>query len=455
MKDTVAGRIEAALQSSDRMLGECSETKNRNAILASLSSTHTVVTNLIESLPKGGVGSNGKLVRALSPVKKSVVALGNAISGLHSGVESRDLTLSKFRESLQAVRSTYVARAQNAYNDMLDTTDPEVLGDAEQIDTAGQEQEQAEAQHPKPSKRIVLSGDLRSAMRQIKPQIAVANKQRQEQQDREADDDNVYLREQRLSDEESEKRTSKEHQSLKDSIEHVRQLKGDLPIKLKHMYEIVRLPIVPIFEGGKAGRPSTHNPDSSARNFSNAKMLEKLGIQHLLVQDYLILENQQLLAINMSDVDDYIRGVHQEHTQQHKANLKSYRTGVKRVQQRDAAEDARREAELERIRKKNVIRKKKGLEPLVPKSASTPRVTVDSFVKPKKVLPKITPSDFAKSVLEVLNEKAPSKYVLVSNQSMPNPRNAHILFFWIMPQRTLSALIRSGWKRVAHWGFPW
>lgn len=69
----------------------------------------------------------------------------------------------------------------------------------------------------------------------------------------------------------------------------------------------------------------------------------------------------------------------------------------------------------------------------------------------------ITPQDYARSVLSVINERSGSKYALVTPIAAPNPRNSRdILCFWLMPTSKLSALMKStgGKAKVAQWDFP-
>lgn len=86
------------------------------------------------------------------------------------------------------------------------------------------------------------------------------------------------------------------------------------------------------------------------------------------------------------------------------------------------------------------------------------RKSVDALnVGKKKKDEKSTPADFAKTVLEVVNERTNAKYVLVSDKFQTNPKNADILLFWVMPTRLLSALIKSaglGSSEVKEWGLP-
>jgi hypothetical protein len=78
----------------------------------------------------------------------------------------------------------------------------------------------------------------------------------------------------------------------------------------------------------------------------------------------------------------------------------------------------------------------------------------------KRAGPAITPEDYARSVLSVINERTHNHYDLVSNRAAPNPHissNAQdILFFWIMPTQKLSALMRhtGGKAKVLQWDFP-
>lgn len=69
----------------------------------------------------------------------------------------------------------------------------------------------------------------------------------------------------------------------------------------------------------------------------------------------------------------------------------------------------------------------------------------------------ITPEDYARSIVSVMNERSGSKYALVTPIPAPNPRNSrNILCFWIMPSSKLSALMKAtgGKAKVKEWDFP-
>lgn len=69
----------------------------------------------------------------------------------------------------------------------------------------------------------------------------------------------------------------------------------------------------------------------------------------------------------------------------------------------------------------------------------------------------ITPEDYARSVLSIINERSGSKYALVTTRAAPNPRNSRdILCFWLMQTSKLSALMSAtgGKAKVTEWDFP-
>lgn len=74
----------------------------------------------------------------------------------------------------------------------------------------------------------------------------------------------------------------------------------------------------------------------------------------------------------------------------------------------------------------------------------------------KRSGPPLTPEDYARSVLSVINERSGSKYALVTTKSVANPRNMRDYCFWLMPAAKLSALMRStgGKAKVMQWDFP-
>lgn len=61
---------------------------------------------------------------------------------------------------------------------------------------------------------------------------------------------------------------------------------------------------------------------------------------------------------------------------------------------------------------------------------------------------------YARGIVEMMNERGTQNYDLVSSTYTANPRNANMLLFWVMPSRTLDALIKRGWSKLGKWDLP-
>lgn len=458
MSKTVVVRIQSALKATGVALDGCVATKNAKQILASLSSTQVVISNSLQAIPARS--------RSFTPVKKSLTALSNAVGSLHTGVENRDLSLGKFRESVKLVQDKFLSQASVALGEIVlsdDTDEPAVV------------------EETSPGKFVIKSSDFKTALKSVKEQLNDFFKGKE-------DEENPVLTEMTRSETAYRTREEKEEANLKARLEHVASLKTKLPLKLKGSFQLLKFPVVPIFNSSiLSGRKPTGR-SSLVRNFSNPRLLQSLGISHILVQDYLILEDQFVLAINMQDVSELQKDAVIQDAVERKLSLQKFKrdeverekTSIRLQHSRDAAEALKaKEAKVASEQRKQLLAFKranpgspipKNLQPKQPKQEDLSKQVFRAMVETKKIgetgmvntpsKPKnkhsvVRPVDYAKSVLEALNEKAPSKYTLVTDQVLVNPRNADILFFWVIPRKTLTALISKGWSKVVQWGFPW
>ena len=391
MSKTVVVRIQSALKATGVALEGCVATKNAKQILASLLSTQVVISNSLQAIPARS--------RSFTPVKKSLTALSNAVGSLHTGVENRDLSLGKFRESVKLVQDKFLSQASVALGEIVlsdDTDEPAIV------------------EETSPGKFVIKSSDFKTALKSVKEQLNDFFKGKE-------DEENPVLTEMTRSETAYRTREEKEEANLKARLEHVASLKTKLPLKLKGSFQLLKFPVVPIFNSSiLSGRKPTGR-SSLVRNFSNPRLLQSLGISHIMVQDYLILEDQFVLAVNLKEMKDFVSSEHSMSDSEYSAKLKDYKAQYAALQ-------------------------RKGMEK---------QEITNSLKRPKKSVVEASPVDFAKSILEALNEKSPSKYTLVTDQVLVNPRNADILFFWVIPRKTLTALISKGWSKVVQWGFPW
>jgi len=495
MSKSVVARIESALNSTNATLQTCLSIKNARQILTGLASAQIVLDNSLEAIPKRS--------KAFTPVKKSLVALSNAVGSLHSGVESRDLSLAEFRDSLIQVQEKFLAQALASIGQVA-------LGD---------DLEKSSNSTEFKDKLVVRSTDLKSALQVVKQRLGHGLKQKAEEEDAE----NPVLVEHLRSEKSYRDREEKEEALLKARLEHVQSLKTRIPVKIKGAYQLLRLPLVPIFDSGVLSGKKPSGRSNLTRNFSNSRLLDSLGLKHIMVQDYLILEEQFVLAVDLADAKEFMAKEKGRDNSAYKEELENYKKKqaefdllserlAKREQEearlkeeKDRAEKSLVEAKAMRLLKMDPQTRMTKLAELpvskrvhlfdsidqdirgkllagLPKDsrkemlsedakyrsakkqeeANLPRPTgsltqprLQAPERPRRRRAEVTPVDFAKSIIEVLNEKAPSKYTLVTDQGILNPRNKDIMFYWVMPRKTLSALIQKGWSKVKTWGFPW
>ena len=450
MSKTVVARIEAAVSSIEGAIDSCIATRSSRQILESLAGAQVLASNSISSIPPKS--------RTFTPVKKSLTALSNALDSLHSGVESRDLSLSEFRDLAAYVKSKFALETHEVLRSLSVADDPVVEDNPATI---------------MDRKLVVRSTDLRTALKTVREHLNDLFHTQEEAEDAE----NPFLQEHTRSEQAYKSREEKEEALLKDRIAHVAGLKSNLPLKLKGPFQLLRLPIVPIFDAGiLSGKKPTGRSDLT-RNFSSSRLLDSLGIGHIMVQDYLILEEQVVLAIDSSELEDFIQDAKRSQDEHRKVELKEHRTKVnqREVSLEKKADKLRREEEaaaleVEAERKARAAARKAGM-PVSPVKVkvdpgaalfdalkghgkiSSPRLSVPE--KPRKAKLNVSNLDYVQSILDTLNEKSPSKYNLVTDYFVLNPRNTDIQLYWLMPRKTLSALISKGWTKVKNWGFPW
>lgn len=94
-------------------------------------------------------------------------------------------------------------------------------------------------------------------------------------------------------------------QFLKDTIADIKSERSKLPKRLSGPYGIFRSPVVAIFDSHDdiAKRDRAEGPGTIKKNFGKEALLEQFGVKYVMVEDYLILQDQRLLAIDRKAVD--------------------------------------------------------------------------------------------------------------------------------------------------------
>jgi len=175
---------------------------------------------------------------------------------------------------------------------------------------------------------------------------------------------------------------------LKERIADVKSELANMPKSLKGPYDFIRAPVVAIFDSHDdiARRDRPVGSGTVTHNFSKQKLLDQFGIKYIQIEDYLVLKNQTLLAVDKPKLEQFAR------TQLGKragSNLKD-----------------------------------------------------DVLV------------EFARQMLDMVNDRSSQHYVMVSREFTANPRNTNMILFWVMPSRILNTLIARGWNKLSSWSLP-
>jgi hypothetical protein len=63
-----------------------------------------------------------------------------------------------------------------------------------------------------------------------------------------------------------------------------------------------------------------------------------------------------------------------------------------------------------------------------------------------------SPIEYARTIISIIADTTGTTYELVDEIPATNPKNPDIVFFWIMPSKTLTFLLRKNFPKIRHWG---
>lgn len=227
-------QIEATIES-------CSSEKKRAKIEKSLTNLKTSLSQVLSHLT-----DNEK--RKFISVRKGLKAVFNIVDGALEGIASHELSPREFRATLNTLKTKF-------YPSVCSSLSAEI--------------EKAESEAPPPvvlteeqeavKREIAESADYKEALKAVKKIVKEAET---------GSLDSSALK--------SDEATIKQLQELAD-------MRKNLPVRVKTDFQVVRMPVVPIF---------------SNHQLNNANTFAKLGIKHLLIEGYAVLLNQIVIAVS-------------------------------------------------------------------------------------------------------------------------------------------------------------
>lgn len=249
----------------------CLNSTKRKAIRIALASTKACLENTLGSFPPKS--------REFTGIKKSLTIVLNTVSGMLDGIVNEDLTRKEFKVIASNLQNKLIFNFGASVS--ADLSAAAASADAH-IELAGT-QEEGTTVSEELAAHISKSADYKEALAIIKEEM----KQRKERArltaptvttpaDVAVDSDSALIA----------------------TLERMQASKARMPLKLRSEYSIFKFPVIPIFNSDNTKARST-NPMSispSQKNYYHA--LAKLGLQVTKLQDYVILEEQLLLAFN-------------------------------------------------------------------------------------------------------------------------------------------------------------
>ncbi len=351
--------------------------KKRSQILAAFCSAYEQVESVSAAVPKK--------VQFYSESKKSIKTVSNVLGGAIDGLEASDITLSELRslskQLLDEIMPTLMEKVElNSAQHLARTKPSESV--QEQRKPANASDQITEKlvialndDGPKVHKAFCQTKTFKDALADAIKGIKLGNDERIE-----SDKQIVGVIEDNAS-----------KDAVRAYLKSLAAMRANIPVTAgKAGFNIVRLPVVPVFEAitrgsGQrvpgAGMAIKGQPNPSA-------VLKQTGIRSVPVEEYMIIQDQLLLVIDKNNLPE-------------KEVVKSTKSG--------------------RIHKSQVP---------------------------------MTPYDYAKTVLSVIESSTGKSYACFDDKPLTNPRKSNLLMYWIMAEKTVVYLKRKGFPKILNWGLP-
>lgn len=233
----VSGQIETAITS-------VSKESKKSAIVATLTELSTSVSSAVTHL-----GENEK--RKFIEVRKNLKAVSNIVEGILEGLASGDLNKTQFKSTINTLRVKFYPKVCTSLSVEIERA--EAAASSQPAIVLDDKQKALKAE-------LAEASDYKEALNVVKRNIK-----------------------------EAEKRPSAEPASeitdlaTATQLHDLAQARNLLPVRLKTDFQIVRMPIVPIF---------------SNYQMNNSATFAKLGVKHLLIEGYAVLLDQLLVAVS-------------------------------------------------------------------------------------------------------------------------------------------------------------
>jgi hypothetical protein len=333
---------------------------NKRSVLTEVFASAYEASNLVKNaLPEKS--------RHLAATKAKLKVVSNLLGGIVDGLESKDLSLKELRSLSSELSTTHLPRFSAALASDL----------AQSL-----EQAKAELEEDTPLVKHIKTS-LDSDLEETKASLSASKSFKDAM--KEALDKLEKGGDERLPKAVEEGDPATTTDATRAYLKNVQALRSTIPTTVgKSGFNIIRLPVVPVFVavdrkmGIGGGAPTLMKGQPNP-----AIVLKQAGIKTTRLEEYVIVDNQLLLAISKSTIP----------------------------------------------------------QKEITKGKRTKTVSMSSL-------------EYAQLILSVIGESSNKQYSLVDDTPTTNPKNSDIVFFWVMPSKSLSFLLRKGFPKLKAWGLP-
>ena len=243
VKKTTAQQIQDVADQLDAAITAVGKLSKRSEITKTLVPMKASISSAIEHLT-----NNEK--RKYIDVRKSLKAAHNVIDGILEGLSSGDMSRSEFKGSLNTLRTRF-------YTNVCTSLSVEIEREEEASAKAASLSEEQEAL----KEQLSQSGDMKEALTVVRKAV-------------------------KTQDAKSESPTGEiTDVATHNQLTQLAETRKQLPIRLKSEFQLIRMPIVPIFSTYQMNNPAT---------------FARIGLKHVLIEGYAVILDQVLVAVSLS-----------------------------------------------------------------------------------------------------------------------------------------------------------
>lgn len=247
---TTTDRLESLSSSIQEAITSCKESKSRSGVVDKLGAMCSSIEAEIALLKKNEP-------RKYIKVRKNLGVIANAFNGMIEGLASHELARRDLKDAMDSVQQRFY---------------PNLCASISQEAEARAEEQEAKpiilSQGQKRVKMLIArSADWHDALKAVRVEL----KERERKHVEEAAKRKPVVEKSEPVDAEAEQ------------ISRLADQRKNLPVTLKQEFQLIRMPIIPIFSQVALNSEAT---------------FKKLGLKHFMVQGYGVLQDQLLLAIS-------------------------------------------------------------------------------------------------------------------------------------------------------------